>query len=377
MAKRKKSETWAESLKMKPVKVKLEQIYLDPNNPRLETPGKVRVPDERITESGIRQRCMQQMQDIGINDLVGSIKTNGFWGVDKVVLRPLDSDKYVVVEGNRRVSALKTLLYAYIDGKIELPDEVYRGIIEFEVLIYTGKNPEIAWLIQGFRHTPGARPWDYRGNKYPLAKFLANVRESGRSIPEIASMLGRKNSEVTSLVRSYYAFEQARKDEEFGDQINAEKFGYFDEIILKIPSLKNWVGWDEKKFQFKDNENIRKFLSWIVSGKIDTISRSTAKTLTKIIQPEYKDLLLSFEQDDDMDIHQCEEKIYKAETKREPVNIADIIENLKSTEKSINTLPIPQLQLAKTKDEKKQKTQILEIMKSLVRILNAQIRNLK
>ena len=36
MGKTKKDEIWKELSNMKSVKVKLEQLYLDPNNPRLE-----------------------------------------------------------------------------------------------------------------------------------------------------------------------------------------------------------------------------------------------------------------------------------------------------------------------------------------------------
>jgi hypothetical protein len=378
MRKQRKPEIWSELLNMEAKKVKLEQIYLDPNNPRLETPGKIKVPDQRITEDSVQDHYSQQLQKEGITDLTKSIETSGFWTVDRVVLRPLDSDKYVVVEGNRRIVALKILRGSHETGKTTLRPKIYEGILEFESLVYKGKNPEIAWIIQGLRHTPGIKSWEHRGNKYPKAKFISNlVTETGKSIAEIASILGMTNSEVTELIRSYYAFEQARKDEEFGDEITPEKFGYFDQIILKIGSLKKWLGWKESKRRFTNAENLRKFLFWIVTGKIDKISRPVAKTLTKLFQSEYKDLLLQFEQDEDMDIYQCEEEIYKSERERVPIDIVDIIKDLERMKKTVTTLPIPQLKLAESEKEKTQREQLYKLLEKLLKILKIQIENLR
>jgi hypothetical protein len=88
MRKRKKTEIWVELFNVEPKKVKLEQIFLDPNNPRLEIPRKARIPDARIPETSIQKDCLDQIRKEGITDLTESIKTSGFWTVDRIVLRP-------------------------------------------------------------------------------------------------------------------------------------------------------------------------------------------------------------------------------------------------------------------------------------------------
>ncbi|MBA7710906.1 hypothetical protein ES703_119856 [subsurface metagenome] len=377
MAKQKKNEIWDELLKMITLEVKLEQIYLDPNNPRLEIPGKEKVPDERIVEEEVQQKCLQEMRNIGVTDLIESIRTSGFWNVDRVVLRPLNTDKYVVVEGNRRITALKTLQKSHKKGAISLPPDLYKIIIKLEILLYKGKNPEIAWIIQGFRHTPGIKSWE----PYPQSKFFSNYEKQYQKSPqEIAPIFGMKRAEVTHLIRSYHAFKQAKEDEDYGDVLEPDKFGHFYEIILKKNSLKEWMGWDDEKRKFTKTSNLKKYLSLATpkegeKPKID-ISPTTRDTLSKLIQTENKELFNKLESGE-VDIRQCEAELIKEESKREVIDITDIIKKLQEMEKLINTLPIPQLQLAKSKDERSQKEKLCKLLENLDKILKLQIKNLK
>lgn len=189
MQRNKKAEIWCELLKMKPIRVKLEHVYLDPNNPRIEIPMKEKIPENRICEEGIQGECLEKLKEIGLSDLIGSISNSGFSTVDRVVLRHLKNGKYVVVEGNRRIATLKFLIESHRKGYVTLVEEIKKGILEFEALRYTGENPDIAWIIQGFRHTPGIKSWD----DYPKAKFIAAFeKESNKSPQEIASIFGMK-----------------------------------------------------------------------------------------------------------------------------------------------------------------------------------------
>ena len=375
MRQQKAPEIWIELSNMECKKVELGQIYLDPNNPRIEIPGKEKLPDSRITEGEIQQKCLEQMKERGINDLMGSIKTSGFWTIDRVVLRPLDSDKYVVVEGNRRIVALKTLLESHGKGAITLPNDVVNGIKKFEALIYKGTDTEIAWVIQGFRHTPGIKSWE----RYPKAKFLADFEGGTKKPPqEIASIFGMRRAEVTHLIRSFHAFEQAKEDEDYGDMLDPDKFGHFDEIILRSSTLKEWMGWDDKQREFTQIDNLKKYLSWAVpedgeKPKID-ISPATRDVLPKLIHD--KKLLEKFE-NGELSLRQCGDEIDKKERKIESVNVSDILNNLEEMKSVLNTLPIPRLQLAESTEGKNQKKQLRKILEELAKIVEVQIKNLK
>jgi hypothetical protein len=378
MSKGKKTEIWAELLNLTFIKPKLEQIYLDPNNPRLETPDKEKVNDARIPEKSIQEDCLKKIRDLGITDLTESIKTSSFWTVDRIVLRSIGSDRYVVIEGNRRVAALKTLKESHDNGKITLATEIYKGTVEFEALLYKGKNRDIAWIIQGFRHTPGIKSWE----RYPKAKFFSAFEKERKKTPkEIASIFGIKpTKEVAHLIRSYCAFQQAKSDKDYGDVLESDKFGHFDEIILKKDELKDWLEWNDTRRKFINTNNLNKYLSWAIpeegmKPKID-ISPTTREVLPKLIQPNNKRLLEKFEKGQ-LDIEQCARELDKEEGEREPIDVTDTIKMFEGMKKIINTLPVPQLQMAKTKEEKKQKKDLCELLKELAEIITRQIKNLK
>jgi hypothetical protein len=373
-------ENWKEFINVKPQCVKLFQIYLDPNNPRLHKPGKQELSDNRIVEPKIQDSCLRDLKDEGIKDLMESIRNSGFWTIDRIVLRPLKDDKFVVIEGNRRIAALKALEEAHQKGSLTLEKEICEGIKEFEALIYHGKNPDISWIIQGFRHSPGIMSWE----DYPQATFLAKFeKESEKTPDEVASIFGYKVRVVTHLIRSYYGFEDAKKDKEYGDEMSPEKFGHFHEIIFEKDSLKDWLGWDDVKREFTNKKNLKHYLSWATivdekTGKprID-ITPTTRDVLSKIVQPEYEEILERFQEGKITDLKEVEKELDNEEERREPIDVPKIIDEFEYAKKVAETLPIPRLQLAKKGEGKMQKEKLLKIMEDLKKTLEQQIKNLK
>lgn len=367
MQSNKKTEIWCELLKMKSIKVRLEQVYLDPNNPRIEVPMKGKVSEDRIYEKGIQEECLEKLKEIGLSDLIGSISNSGFSTVDRVVFRHLKNEKYVVVEGNRRVATLKILAESHRKGYLTLPEEIIRGTLEFEALLYTGKNPDIAWIVQGFRHTPGVKSWD----DYPKAKFIATFeKESGKSPQEIASIFGMKKREVSNLIRWYYGFEQAAHDEELGDTIETSNFGLFKEVIFKRKPTKDWLGWDDGRRKFKEEDNLRGFLSWVDENKIDD-SPLSRDTLARLVQPKNKELLKEFNEGK-LHIGEYADRISEKERSIPTIEPDKILKNLKDVRVILSTIPIPLLY-----KEKENKKRILKLLEELYFILGEQIKNLK
>lgn len=94
------------------VQVKLDDLYLNPNNPRII--GKRRrqlVTDDRIIESKVQESILEEMKHEGLNDIIEKVKKMGFLPIDRIVVRKIKNypDKYLVLEGNRRTSSLKIL----------------------------------------------------------------------------------------------------------------------------------------------------------------------------------------------------------------------------------------------------------------------------
>ena len=83
----------------KPVAVK--DLYLDPQNPRLAGRDLTIDQQDEILKTLWQERA--------VNELVDSIATTGYWPHE--VLFAIEQDgKLVVIEGNRRLAAVKLLL---------------------------------------------------------------------------------------------------------------------------------------------------------------------------------------------------------------------------------------------------------------------------
>jgi len=372
------SEIWEEMQKMKPQMVRLEQVYLDANNPRLEALKPEPIPDERLAEPGIQLECLERLKKFDIKALAESIRTSGFCTLDRVVLRRLDEDKYIVVEGNRRVAALQVLLEDHSKGRIELGESILPGILQFEALVYEGDNPDIAWVIQGFRHAPQAiKEWQ----DFSKAKFFAELERKGKKPSEIAKAFSvRPRADVANLIRSYYGFQQAKEDEDYGERLKpSDHFGFFSQVIFpKLELRDKWLNWDDNERRFRDTENLNKFLCWIADGKI-TISTDTRDALPKLLfEPAYADISDRFEQEKGTNIQQCSVWIKVREFKPSPLlDIPGILNSLGGIKNEIDLLLLTPISgLGKTLEEKEQKSQILTLLNEIVEAVQRQIKML-
>ena len=105
---------------LKSIEINIEKLLLDPNNTRFikDLSGHQRVVDEEV--ESLQKKTLSRFSRIGtsdeidvtnISDLYASMKTIGYVSIDRIVVKNLlNTDKYLVIEGNRRISAVKTIL---------------------------------------------------------------------------------------------------------------------------------------------------------------------------------------------------------------------------------------------------------------------------
>lgn len=251
--------------------ISLSDIYLDPNNPRFWTEDKhPHVKDKDIVEDKIQAQTRLNLEKFGIEELYYSILRNGFLNLDRVVVRPIQEhgDKYVVVEGNRRLAALKKLKENIVGNLIseEHIDEKYLNqlldsIDSIEILIYKGtEGVEISWVLQGIRHISGIRNWDpaQRGRL-----VVQQIDDKSKSFKEVGQMLGISARQVGRLYRSYRGLMQMKEDEDFGPKVKNEYFSIFEEAY-KNQKVRTWLEWNDNERKYLSEDNLKQFYSWIV-----------------------------------------------------------------------------------------------------------------
>jgi uncharacterized protein YerC len=253
---------------LEPRPLSLEHLFLDPNNPRFSTERDKPTPEAKIPEVKIQERTQKKIEEFGVKEVRDSVLRNGFLPMDRIVVRPIDGhgEKYVVVEGNRRLAALKSLHRLIKDGEIheEGIDEEYLEKLKdstqsIEVLLYKGASNDISWRLQGIRHISGIKEW----SPAQQAILVARLVDEGSSFTEVGQQFGLSGKAIGRLYRVHKALNQMRNDEDYGDKAQNDQFTLFDEAY-KHKAVRDWLGWDENDYKYKNASDLKQFYSWIV-----------------------------------------------------------------------------------------------------------------
>ncbi len=256
---------------LSPVLIELNDLLLDPNNPRFSELGEDLnpIPENRFSEERVQSNTLEKMKadTFAVSELKDTIKTVGFLPMDRIVVRKWksgganNSQKFVVVEGNRRVTALKWLLALHEAGKETFDaDQLENFSMINSLLLDDSVAPDSALLIlPGLRHVSGIKEW----GPYQKAKTVHALRKSGMGTQEAAQSLGLSTRAANNAYRCFLALEQMKADEEYGEAATPKMYSYFEEAF-KRAEVKNWLNWDDAVGQFVNTENRAEFYSWMV-----------------------------------------------------------------------------------------------------------------
>lgn len=187
-------------------KLPIDQLHFDPQNPRL--PHSI---DGSNDEAVINYLLLEE----GLLELMGSIAEQGYFEGEPLLVVESEPDNYVVVEGNRRLAALKVLISeepaAVKPQQIKLIRETAKERpTEAQTLIFPSKDDILEYL--GYRHITGIKQWSSL-QKARYLKLL--VDRSGQEIGlelfrSIAKEIGSRSDYVAKLLTGLSLVERAR-----------------------------------------------------------------------------------------------------------------------------------------------------------------------
>lgn len=264
---------------LKNLEVTPAQLLLDPNNYRFhDQPGYKEVPRKRYADNQVQARVLNTLQtteNFELQALEDSILANGFVALEQIVLEKFElvegDIKYLVVEGNRRVAAIKTLLEEYSAGVQPIEEEKLSSIQKLSAVEITGSDKErhsFKQTLMAIRHVSGIQEW----GAYQQAKLIVELYDEGDSNwANVAQMVGIKASDVARRYRAYKALQQMEEDDEFSSQAKPKLYAYFQEA-LSAPVVKSWLGWSDETYKADNLETRRHFYELLSPRKVDGIS---------------------------------------------------------------------------------------------------------
>ena len=200
----------------------VNDLNLDPLNPRL---GR-----ENTGSDVSQEKVLSMMQDWTLEELAVSFVENGFWPQEALIVvkeKLYGSVINVVVEGNRRLAALR-LLDRAVSGKAisrkwdeiisnkKIPPTLFTKV---PYLIASSRDEVDAFL--GFRHVTGIKEW----RPAEKAEFIAKLIEKrGLSYDVVRKKIGSKTPTVRQHYISYRLLIQMEDREDIALEKVEKKF---------------------------------------------------------------------------------------------------------------------------------------------------------
>lgn len=280
----------------------LKNLYLDPNNYRfVDHTGYISVPENALFDENIQKRSktfIEGRKRENIKDLIASFKSNGFLDVDVIQVRDLGQNRYLVIEGNRRVATLKTLQEDFDNGLDigNLNPEIFKKI-PFE--IHSNDTKEKHLIIMGLKHISGNKKWSAINQAQLIYDFLSPYWDTCgyyEKENQLCDSLGITKLKLRSSQRAYHLILEY-KNSDFGDQFESKDYSFFVEI-MKRPKIKEWLDWDEQAYKANNYSNLHRLFSWFsITEEIDEDDEDEYEEVEPIITKalEIRELALFIE----------------------------------------------------------------------------------
>ena len=290
-------------MKLDKVTVKIEDLFLDPNNPRFAdiSDDALTIDKSRFSEPAIQAAAYEKMINPKFDTitLANSIATVGFVPVDNIVVGKLDENQFYVIEGNRRTSAIKYLLKQHSLGLTTLSEESISELKSIDVLVvddYENATESIGMVIQGIRNVSGIKEWD----AFQKAQFINDMIDKGKQPGEISRTIGMSVKEINRYYKTYKVMLQFKTDEEFAGKWKPSYFSYFDEI-LKKPALRTYLDFDDDKYKFKNIQNLKRFYDWIIPDEEGNSTINDARNIRELSILIHDNVALNYLDDKNLD----------------------------------------------------------------------------
>jgi len=193
----------------KEIKVDVSDILLDYENPR------VFIDDS--TQENLLRFLVDEDESI---ELANQIYLNRGLPLAEKPVVTLEQDKYIVLEGNRRISACKLLLNPQLltnKETIKIPKidtEMENYLRNFPVVLAPDRDSAEAFITLRHSGDRSVKKW----STIASTKRFVNRYRKGESINHIARVLNEKNADVRKGIRFFFFLEFIRNEIEWNEE---------------------------------------------------------------------------------------------------------------------------------------------------------------
>jgi hypothetical protein len=203
--------------------IALDKLEFDPKNPRL--------PMDLIGIKDDTAILTHMLRDESLLELMKSIGENGY-SRSEPLLVVQNGKKYTVVEGNRRLAALKLLSNPQLATiRQKSIDEIISGKNQTPTslpCIKHNKRDDVLDYL-GYRHITGVKSWGaLEKARYLQQLYKKHNTKKGteENFKKLAKMIGSKSDYVGKLLAALSLYEYSNNKAYFGIKINEEDINF-------------------------------------------------------------------------------------------------------------------------------------------------------
>lgn len=251
----------------------LSKLLLDPNNYRfLDRKKFKKKAATRLHEDSVQRATLDTLEQFyQLDELKQSIMTNGYVPMERIIVVPYQgkSGLFSVVEGNRRVASLKSILKEEREGVIVLPLAKKASFSKIPCAVLKSSGDSLKHeerVIMGIRHIAGPQEW----GAYQRALLVSELKDDEHlEFKEIGEMLGISSVEAARRYRAIGALKFMEQDDLFSKKAEPAFYRLFHELV-SLPDVRSRFGWSSEKNSLSDIDKARQFFELICSdGKED------------------------------------------------------------------------------------------------------------
>lgn len=247
-----------------------DSLCFDYKNPRLV--------EFSITKSTDEKTILNILwNEMAVDEIVLSILAHGFFE-NEAMLAVEEDGKIIIVEGNRRLAAVKAIISPELIENSGM--QKYKKRITSELVdnlatnlpVIRLENRQEAWRYIGFKHVNGAAKW----NGFAKAKYIATVHHDfGISLDDIAEQIGDTNKTVIKLYQGLMYLEQAERLNIYdpSDSFNGRIFFSHLYTAVQYDGFQKFLGSKDNEPEKRDPvppeklENLKSVMYWLFGSK--------------------------------------------------------------------------------------------------------------
>ena len=217
------------------LEIPLRQLFLDQDNPRI---------DDLLfdDEEGL---IVHLERGYNIIQVAESIATTGYFSSEPLIVLQASDSKFIVLEGNRRLAALKSLadgnirrIYSEISTNSKWDElSATAGIdLDFKVPCNVVRSRDESVPIIGFRHITGILDWA----PYAQGRYVDSLLKSGFDFTTVSRKTGLPVKKVKEMYHSVQLLNQLK---ETGYDVERIKDSYsLLSVAVSKPALREFAG---------------------------------------------------------------------------------------------------------------------------------------